>query len=272
MLIVGSSVTAGKFIALNTPVNLSMSLRFAVGSAALYLFMIYRGEKPLRLPLKSVLLIGVQALTGSVLFNVFLLKGLKTVSAVSSGIVSGFTPVMFTILAFVLLNEKPGRLKIIAAVTASAGVAAANADFSVAGMTGSTSGLLFVFAAVMCESLFLIMRRIIKTEISSLCLSLYLSLAGMLFFALPAAGEIKPLSIQELAVIAYYGIFITAAAYLLWLEGIKHVQASSASAYTAVMPISAVFTGVVFLGEPVMLRHIVGLTLVTAAIIMSGRK
>ncbi|QAR32121.1 DMT family transporter [Geovibrio thiophilus] len=270
MLIVGSSVTAGKFITVNTPVSLSMFLRFAVGSAVLYLFMVMRKERPARLSAGAAFLVCSQALLGSVLFNVFLLKGLKTVSAVTSGIISGFTPVMLTVLSFVLLREKPDRVKITASCIAAAGVIIASAESGE--IEADTAGLLFVFAAVLSESLFLIMRRVIKTDISTTSLSLYLSLAGMFFFAFPAAGEMTALTVREYAVIGYYGVFITAAAYLLWLEGIKYVQASAASAYTAVMPVSAALTGVVFLGEPFLPKHFYGLVLVSAAIILTGKR
>ncbi|MCD8493349.1 MAG: DMT family transporter [Geovibrio sp.] len=270
MFIVGSSITAGRFIAVNTPVNLSMFLRFAVGSAVLYLFMLLRKERPASLSAENVFLICLQALLGSVLFNVFLLRGLQTVSAVASGIISGFTPVMITVLAFVLLREKADKMKIAAACTATAGIIVANTESG--RLEADSAGLLFVFAAVLCESLFLIMRRLIRTNIPTVSLSFYLSIAGMFFFAFPAAKEMAPLTLKEYAVIGYYGIFITAAAYLLWLEGIKHVQASAASAYTAIMPVSAVLTSVLFLGEPLFFRHLAGLILVSAAIILTGKK
>lgn len=280
MAIVGTSVSAGKFVTLNLPVNISMCLRFCVGSLFLYGFIRLKKKAVTRLSLKDAFIVALQAFLGSVLFNVLLLQGLKTASAVSAGIITGTTPVMVSILAVVVLKEKLSFLKLFFVLTAVAGIILVSLpDISASGNT-LVLGIVFIIWAVFAESCFLIMRKTLRQEIDSLNLSLYLSLFGVIYFGVLGIGEIGSLGFTEItmleaAIIVYYGIFITAIAYILWMEGIRYVDAMTASVYTAVMPVSAVLSGIIFLNETIDRVQLLGFAAVLLSmgmVIYNGRR
>lgn len=206
MIIVGSSVTVGKVVALSMPVYLTLTIRFIAGTVLL-------------------------------------------------------------VLSVIMLRERINGAKVFAVLLASAGVILVNVSGAGNGGGWSLYGSLLVFAAVVCEALFLLLRKKLPADLSPLALSFYVSFFGFLFF-LPFGvyealnGAFAELTPAGYALIAYYGVFITAAAYIFWFSGIGHVSGSYASVYTSVMPVSAVVLSSLLLGEKVTLLHAAGFGLV----------
>lgn len=274
MVIVGSTVPVSKVVTLDLPIYLALTVRFFVGTLFLYLFIKLKGVKIEKMPLREFLLIGFQAMLGSVLFNVFLLAGLKSASAVSSGIVTGSLPAVLMVLSVLILRERLSAIKISGVALATLGVIAVNISGLSAG-GGSMTGTLLVLAAVVCEALFLLIRKMLPLNVSSLVLSLIVSFYGFVFF-LPFGvyeayqGGFSVIDFSGYMLIAYYGIFITAVAYILWFKGISMVESSYASVYTAFMPLSAVILSALFLHEEITAMHTAGMVLIiSATIIMS---
>tara|TARA_Y100001960_G_C13882472_1_gene452138 strand:+ start:33 stop:335 length:303 start_codon:yes stop_codon:yes gene_type:complete len=66
-------------------------------------------------------------------------------------------------------------------------------------------------------------------------------------------------------------IFSTAVAYLIFYKLIKNIG-SNVMLVTLLMPISAIFMSIIFLGESIATQHIVGLILIlTGLILVDGR-
>ena len=159
MIIVGSTVTVGKVVATEMPQYITLSIRFFLGGLFLYVFMKLGRHKEIKLRGKNLFYVILQA--GDIfVFNVLLLAGLKSVSAVDSGIITGTLPVIVLILSVLLLGEKLTLLKTSAVVLATFGVIVINISVS-GGEAGQSSiiGGLLVLAAFIFEGLFLIMRK-----------------------------------------------------------------------------------------------------------------
>ncbi len=58
--------------------------------------------------------------------------------------------------------------------------------------------------------------------------------------------------------IIYYGVVITAVAFILWFQGVTQVSGSTAAIFTGVAPISAVVLSYVILQEPFQWAHVWG--------------
>lgn len=273
MVIVGSSVPVGRIVALDMPVYLTLCARFAVGSAALYAFMRVRGVKLPALKGRVLFMSAALALLGSVLFNVFIIAGLREVTAVSSGILTGTLPVVLLMLSLALLGERVTAQKLSAVAVSAAGVMLVNVSNASGGTGGTLKGSIFVLLAVLCEALFLLLRKFLPKDFSSLALSFYVSLFGLIYF-MPAGiyeafhGKFAEITVSGFVLIAYYGLFITAAAYILWFEGIGHVAGAYASVYTSFMPVSAVVLSSLFLHERITAAHAGGLALIVFAVLM----
>ncbi|MGE4298840.1 MAG: DMT family transporter [Desulfovibrionaceae bacterium] len=276
MVIVGSSVVAGKLLVADLPVCFASMLRFALALAVL-LPLLYRREGGLpRVRRASWGIFFLQSLCGSFLFTMLLLHGLTMTSAGAAGIITSATPACMGLIAWLALGERPGRDALVGIGLAMAGVAVINLH-AVGGadaLPGGARPLLgnaMVLGAVVCESLFLLLRKAVPEPVTPLGMATVMSLFGFALFApfglreavaldwgaVPAAGW---------GAVVYYGLVVTVAAYLFWFRGIVRVGAPVAGVFTGIMPLSALGLSVLVLGEPLSWAAVAGCGCVLAGI------
>lgn len=277
MLIVGSSVVAGKMMIMELPVFLASGLRFALAVACLTPIMYFREGGFPRLRRRSVLILLAQAMLGSVLFTVFLLYGLKWTTPSSAGVLTSTTPAWMALLAWAVFRESLTPRMAVGVGLALLGVLAINI-MGGDGDSGSRAGgnvLLgngLVLAAVLCESLFLVLRKFIPEPISPLATSTLVSLFGLgLFLPLSvyeAVGtDFSTISLTGWGSVVYYGLVVTVLAYLFWFAGIVRASAAAAGVMTGIMPVSALFLSWLVLGERIDAAQLAGCAFVLLGII-----
>ncbi|WP_461211435.1 DMT family transporter [Desulfocurvus sp. DL9XJH121] len=256
MLIVGSSVVAGKLMIQDLPVHLASALRFAFAAAFMVPLTLAVEGLP-RLSRRSWAILFTQALCGSFLFNVFLLAGLARTSAGSAGIITSTTPACMGLTALIALRERlPGRA--VAGIALSvAGIMAVNLQGAAQGIPADAGGLagnMLVLCAVMAESMFLLLRKAVPEPVSPLTVSTLMTVFGLVLFTPGAVVQARGFDfaaapLAAWGVVAYYGLVVTAAAYLFWFSGVARVDAGTAGVFTAVMPVSALAFSALVLGE-----------------------
>ncbi|AGW12518.1 DMT family transporter [Megalodesulfovibrio gigas] len=283
MVIVGSSVVAGKLMVAELPVFLASALRFVVALAVLLPLMWWREGRLLpRLRGRNWRILGLQSLFGSFLFTTFLLYGLRWASPAAAGVVAGSTSAWMAGLAWLFLGERPGRRGMVGILCAMAGVAclnvmtpdaAAASDAGQAGAADAWLGLALVLAAVLCESLFLLMRKGVDQPLSPLGAATAVSAFGLLWF-LPM-GVVEAVRFDfavagpgAWGAVVYYGLVVTILAYWCWFAGVVRVDAATAGVFTGLMPASAVLCAVLILHEPLTWPVAAGCLLVLAGIVL----
>ena len=275
MVIVGSSVVAGKIMVAELPVYGASLLRFAVASIILLpLVRFMEGGLP-RLSLRSWGLLCAQSLCGSVLFTVFLLHGLQYTGAASAGVITATTPACMALTGWALLAHRPSRRAVGGILLAGCGVAVINV-FGAGSLATGAKPLLgngLVFCAVICESLFLLLRKSVHESLSPLAASTILSLFGVAWFLPVGAWELATLDLSAVGsagwwTVAYYGAAVTVLAYVFWFAGVTRVNPSTAGVFSTVMPVSALLLSAAFLGEPVGLAHMAGCALALGGILV----
>lgn len=267
MTLVGSTVIASKIIAAALPPLTATALRLAVALPIFLALMRLTGTAWPKPEGRDRILLLVQAAAGSVGYTAFLIIGLKWTSATEAGIVIGTLPVVAAAVSVLILGERPARSLLLAVALAGAGVLLIT--FRPGGGGGSLAGNLLVLGAVLCESLFILLSKRLRTAVSPLALSTAMTALGLAVAIVPAALEqpwTAPLTGASLGAVFYYALVPTFAGFLLWYRGLSRVSGTEASLFTAVAPISAVLSAAVFLGEPVGPREIIGIALVVAAI------
>jgi drug/metabolite transporter (DMT)-like permease len=274
MAIVGSSVVFGKTIVAAFPVFLASGLRFAI-AGLLMAPIVFKTSKDWRiLTKKDWCILVLMALTGQVIFTVLLLLGLKRTSAVEAGIITSLTPAAMAAVSWMLLREKLNPRTILGIALAVLGVLAVNGLLVPSGPAAPTNhlwGNLLVLGAVMGEAFFLLLRKTIPPSISSLTLSGLLSMLGFIMF-LPLAlwqavgFDFSKPDLWDWGAIAYFGAVFTVVAYILWFRGVAQVKGTTAGAFSAVMPVSAVILSTLFLGETFTWTHALGILLVLGSI------
>lgn len=277
MVIVGSSVVAGKLVLVELPVFSALAIRFLIASIiAAPIIKAKEGGLP-RLRTGTWGILCLQALCGVFLFNAFLLYGLKLTDAASAGIITSTSPAVMGAMAWIIFKERL-KVRVVAGIFLSvSGILALTSDTWL-GARGdySLAGNALVFAAVVSEAFFLLLRKTISEPLSPYAMAAIMSLLGLFFFAPCAAVEIgaaglPPISGGTWLVLAYYGAFISVIAYFLWFRGVVDTPASTAGIFTAVMPLSAVLLSGLVLGEAITSLHALGCLLVLAGVyLISG--
>ncbi|TBY68927.1 DMT family transporter [Rhizobium leguminosarum bv. viciae] len=268
MLTVGSTVIASKLIASGLPPFSATALRFAIAFPVLFLLMRATGTRLPRFSRHDRLILIIQAGAGSVGYTTLLISGLNLTSAADAGVIIGTLPVVSAAISILLLRERPQRALLLAVALATSGVLSIAFTPDAAG--GSLAGNALIFCAVVCEGLFILLNKKLKTEIAPLALSTLMAGIGFIVAAIPAIFEapfVDGISASAVAAVVYYALVPTVGGFLLWYAGAERVSGTEAALFTALAPVSAVMLAFIILGEPVGLSQIAGIACVLAAVL-----
>ncbi|MCI1696103.1 DMT family transporter [Aneurinibacillus aneurinilyticus] len=278
MIIVGSSVVAGKLIVQSFPVFLASELRFLIATIILFPILVKFEGFP-SIGKRDLLILFLQALFGVFLFNIFMLYGLTITTAIEGGIITSTIPAVTGCLAFLFLKEKLTKSVMTGILLAVLGTLTINFSdsFTTVGRGSSPLlGNLLIFGAVISEALFIIFGKFIVQRVSPLAISTIVSIFGTILF-LPFSlyegnrfnfGEV---SIAEWGLVFYFGIVVTVIAFILMYQGVSKVSASTAGVLTGVLPMSSVILSVVILGEKVSFIHLIGIGFTLTAIYLIAK-
>ncbi|WP_051261819.1 DMT family transporter [Desulfovibrio inopinatus] len=276
MVMVGSSVVVARHLVMNMPVFWALGLRFAIALVTM-LPVLLRLIPKVRSHGRDLIVLLCQAIFGAVLFNIFMLYGLKTETAVIGGIMAGTTPLVMACVATIFYGEHLNRMAKLGILFSGLGIVLANSGtlFVQGGDVGSLRGIICIILAYVSEAVFLLMRKSVSSAISDMEASAVITLAGAIFFV-PTAFVISPefhvssLSIAQWGILTYYGLIVTVAAYWFWFRGVSGVPASEAGAFVGVMPASGVIISALFLHETIRASHVAGCLLVAVGIVFAA--
>lgn len=282
----GTSVLSAQYVSvkLGTFTITVVSLFFAL----LFLLPLCRGKltAPIRtMSRKDILYLTTQALFGMFLFRMFLITGLTRTSAGEAGILTGATPAITAILAGAVLKESWDRKKFFGILSTVIGV------LFIQGLLipenrfsyHHFSGNLLVLCAAVCESVFNILSRFFARQSSSgnlhqfhpIVQTAIVSAITMILCLVPALFEnplerLSAIGMKEWLALLWYGVFVTALAFIFWYSGIKRCSAVTAAAFSGMMPFTALLLSVLLLGERAGLRQWSGAVMVIAGIFLIG--
>jgi drug/metabolite transporter (DMT)-like permease len=271
MMLVGSTVIASKLIASSLPPFTATALRFAVALPCFAVLMKLTGATLPRPERRDWLLLVLQAGAGSVGYTTLLISGLKLTSAANAGVIIGTLPVISAAIAILLLGERPHRFLLMAIGLAGAGVL--SITFGAGGGSHSLAGNALILAAVVCEGLFILLNKHLRTDIPPLALSTLMTGIGLAVATVPALLE-EPwrgtIGSDALFAVLYYAFIPTVGGFLLWYAGSARVSGAEASLFTALAPASAVLFAATLLGEAVGANQMVGIGCVLVAVLSLG--
>jgi drug/metabolite transporter (DMT)-like permease len=272
MMLVGSTVIASKIIGAGLPPFTAAALRFAIALPFLVVIMQVSGTKWPRPGARDWLLLIIQSTAGTVGYTALLISGLRLTSAADGGVIVGTLPVVSAAIAVLILGERPRPIVLFAIALAAAGVFA----IAVQSRNGAASSLLgnaLIFAAVLCEGLFILLNKRLKVPIPPLAQSTLMTGIGLIVALPPALIEmpvVASITTASLAAVVYYALVPTVGGYLLWYGGLARVSGAEASLFTAVAPVSAVLLAVILLGETVSPAQMTGIACVLIAVLSLG--
>ncbi len=273
MVLVGSSVAVGRSMTAALPLSFASLARFLLASLVLVpLVVVVEGRFP-RVSRRTFYALLAQAACGSFAFTVCLLSGLKFTGAASAGVTAAATPAMVTLFGAVCFKERPGRL-------ALAGIGCVMAGLAVLGFASAGPGVgpaplwgnALVLLAVCFEAVFLLLRRAVREPLSPLAAAMWVSLLGGLFFLVPGVWEALTLDLGNIPAravgeVVYYGLGVTAAAYMFWFYGVVRVDAATAGVAAGIMPVAALACAALWCEETIGWREMAGCVGVLAGIV-----
>lgn len=270
----GTAVGATRYLAGTLDPLTIGTLRFGGGFLALVAVALARRD---RWPPKSDWP-GTAAL-GLLFFSLFpvLFNGALVYTTAARGALALSTLPLLTMLAGAVLRiELPTVRKIVGVLTAMAGVAIALGTSLATAPSGAWRGDLLMVAAACCMALYNVWSRPFLSRtapipfvafgmgVGAVCLSVLVASNGG-FARLATLGTPQWIAAGYLAIIC--GAFI----FFLWAFALSRAAPTLVAVSVAVNPVTASLFGVVFLGEQVSAKLIVGLVAVLAGIgIASG--
>ncbi len=229
----------------------------------------------------------LQAVFGIFLFRVFLLLSVNLTSTVEAGILTGTTPAITSILAYIVLKEKPTMWKILGVICTVFGIILLQGTDmnSVQFSTRNMLGNVFVLCAAASESYFNIISRkhkmmkqndtnvqihpIVQTLIVStiaFALSLIPALISRPYVALQSIGP------TEWIALIWYGLIVTALAFAFFYAGVKRCDSYTTAAFSGMIPMTSMFLSLLFLKETVSLTQWAGGFLIIFSMLMIGSR
>lgn len=279
MIIVGSSIVVGKIVVVTFPVFLVSELRLLLALVILIPMMLKKEKGIPTIKSKDFKYLFLLSFTGIFLFNVFMLYGLKLTSAVESGIITSITPAVVGIIATIYLKEKISKNKVIGVFLAVAGTIVIHVSENSVVETSEANrllGNLLIICAVICEAQFIIFGKKLSGGMAPVTIASAISIFASILFMPPAIYEALhfdffKLSLNDWLYVVYYGVVVTALAFILMYQGLSQVEASSAGVLTSVLPVSAVVFSCIFLNEELKIVHIIGLLCSISSIIIIAK-
>ena len=271
---VGTSMTANKFIVGEVPVMMAGLVRFLAASVFIIsLTMLIDGRLP-KLERRTQIILAAQTFFGSFLFTVLTLYGVDMTTAMVSGIILAATPAVVAVMSWAL-GDRLSRIAWVGVLLTIGGVLVVN----LLGTPGEdvarrpVLGAVLIFLAVVAEAAYTMLARMIAGNASVLGITSWYSIYGALMFLPPALWVVRDFNLTStpgsawIAMI-YMGAVPGALSVLLWFYGLRQVPTSIAGAFTGVMPISAVLSAWLVLGEEIAWSHILGMLLILLGILL----
>jgi drug/metabolite transporter (DMT)-like permease len=265
---VGSLVAASDAVE-SYPLAEGQFMRYLL--AGVILFALARGRLP-RLSAREALGLAALAATGLVLFNFFVIEGVRETDPATVGVIVGCVPIVLAVAA-PLLERRPvsGRV-VVAGVVVSLG--AAGVQWADGGITWAGLGL--ALGALACEACFSLLAAPRLERLGPLVVSAYACL-----FALPllaawsiAAGgpELPAPTTEELTALVYLGAAVTVGGFVSWYTAVGLLGVERAGLFSGVLPVSALFCSAALGAAGVSPERLAAVAVVAAGITLGVRR
>ncbi len=194
------------------------------------------------------------------------------VSTVAVGLITFSTfPIFVTFLEPIFSKEKLKPADVALALVTFMGVVIVVPAFSLDNTT--TQGALWGITSGLTFALLSIMNRKYARSYSSLVVAFYQDAAAALFL-LPFLFMPTPaMTLPDMLLLALLGIVFTGVAHSLFIKGLAHVKAQTASIITSLEPVYGILAAAIVIGAIPVLRELTGgAVILGAALYATARK
>ncbi|MFB6619214.1 EamA family transporter [Streptomyces sp. NPDC085524] len=243
MALVGSSVTVSRAL-VDAPLFTLQAARYA--AAALLLLALARAARVtvLRPRGREWLWLAGIAVTGLVLFNVAVVRGVAHAEPAVIAVAVASVPILLGLLGPLLEGRRPSRQVLLAAPVVVAGAVLVEG-------TGRTdaAGVAWAVLALGCEAGFTLLAVPVLRRHGAWGVSVHAVWMGAVMFAGLAAvfeqpSELASVTGTQWAASGYLAVMVTAVAFVLWYRTVAAVGPGRAGLLTGIAPVAAAGAGV----------------------------
>lgn len=192
-------------------------------------------------------------LVGHAGYQFFFIGGLARTSVANSSLMLAATPVMIAFMSALLGQERIGRLHWVGAILSMAGIYLVVGHGAPAG-DSNLIGDLMMFVAVCCWAVYTLGARQLMLRHSPVGVtgrSMAIGTAMYLPLMIPniLRTSWSSVTLGGWLALLYSAVFALGVAYTIWYMAVREIGSARTSVYSNLVPIVAMLTAVVFLGE-----------------------
>lgn len=265
-------VLAGPILADLSPLW-AAALRFLLGAALMFIIAGIRRENifgPLRRHMGAYLLLGAVGITA---FNLLFFHALQSTSANSAALIMATNPLLTTLLAAVVLGERPTLRHLMALPVALIGVAVviSQGDMHRLAALHVAHGDLLMLAANVSWALYNVLGRRYMPQASPVVNTTWIMAVGAVLLtciALASGAHIAALDLGASLALAVMVLGGTVLAYLFWSMGIMRLGAARTAIFLNLVPVFAMLISA-SIGTPPTAPQLLGGLLVLGGVSIS---
>ncbi len=220
-------------------------LRYMIASVfLLFIIVLFKIKTPLTKDLPWFIACGA---TGFFFYMLTFNRGTAMLSSATSSVIIATTPVITALMARGVYKEKLAPYQWMAICVEFAGVMVL--AFWGGGLN-INKGVMWLFGAALCLSIYNILQRKITRTYSALAVSSYSIIFGTLMLSIFAKGgiaELKTAPLPQYINLMVLGILSSALGYLAWAKAIAEAESTiSVSNYMFIVPFASTLFGFIF--------------------------
>jgi drug/metabolite transporter (DMT)-like permease len=210
---------------------------------------------------------------GHYFYQYCFISGLSQTSVANSALLIAATPVLIAIITGVFGREPVGWRHWAGAALSLIGIyIVVGQGASIGG--SSLRGDLMMSAAVVCWTIYTLGARPLMRRHSPVGVTGISMLIGSVLYVPAVSSHLRSLNFAKVSGVTWFSIvysalFALCVAYTIWYAAVREIGSARTSIYSNLVPIVAMFTAVVFLGESLGPRKIIGAVAVLAGVALT---
>lgn len=246
------------------------ALRSTVAAAGLFLFLLAKDRKKLRIAGKDIWMFLGTGLCSIALFNIFYFMTMQRADLSVAAVLLYTGPFFVMVLSALLFGERLTGAKIAALFLALFGCVCTTGLIN-----GGSLSLFSVFTGVasgFCYGLYSIFGKFALRKYDSMTVTFYTFLvAGVGLLPFAQYGAVAALAAETpsiLLTVLLLGLISTLAPFLLYTRGLSSMESGKASVLAFAEPLTATVVGVFYFHEPLTLMSGLGVALIFLALVL----
>lgn len=271
MMLWGFNLSALKVLVANIDPVLLTAVRIAVAGISVLIISVFLGifRLPTKDEYKTILYI---TLFNVVLHHTSLAQGLSTTSGVNAGLILGSAPLVTMMLSIILLKDHVNRLRVLGFILGFIGIMITTFVGS-GGMSSISIGDGLIGIAVLTQAFSFILISKLNPSFDPRLLTGYMLIVGSIVIFIYAL--ITGVNLEQVtnlidwklgSLFLFSAVLCTAFGHMVYNLSVKKIGPAESAIFINLNTFFALLGVAIFLGEPILLNHIIGLALILVGV------